>query len=376
MLSELENDSVLASWLRLSLGRLSKRSVRSHKVPVRLPYYKELDQLYETRKRHLVWVRQPLVLISQIQRSGGTLLSRLLDMHPELHTHPHEIHIGYPHKSKWPVLDLNEPPSHWYAILYEQRATQHFLYGYYKFGKAKGLEPQRRPFIIPPTIQRRLFLHCVQLLEPQTVRGVLDCYMTSYFNAWLDNHNLYFTPKKYVTGFTARMAVYPKSIQGFFDAYPDGRLISVLREPKSWFASARIHKPRRWTCPMSASRDWLRSTEAILAYRRRYGNRVYLVSFESIIHHTEGIMRQLCNYLGINFEPCLLKPTFNGLSVRSNSSFPVTGLGIEREPAKRSTHLSPSDATLIDRETRKTYEEALSLIEGCTTVDSSEKSMS
>ena len=38
-------------------------------------------------------------------------------------------------------------------------------------------------------------------------RDVLDCYFTSYFNAWLDNHNLYTGPKKVVTGFVPRLSL-------------------------------------------------------------------------------------------------------------------------------------------------------------------------
>ena len=43
-------------------------------------------------------VNQPLLLISQVQRSGGTLLSQLFDGHPQVHAHPHELKIGYPEK--------------------------------------------------------------------------------------------------------------------------------------------------------------------------------------------------------------------------------------------------------------------------------------
>ena len=43
-------------------------------------------------------VNEPVAWISQIQRSGGSLLSQLFDGHPQLHAHPHEIKIGYPKK--------------------------------------------------------------------------------------------------------------------------------------------------------------------------------------------------------------------------------------------------------------------------------------
>ena len=35
--------------------------------------------------------------------------------------------------------------------------------------------------------------------------------MTSYFNAWLDNHNLYNGPKRVVTAFAPRLSVRSQS---------------------------------------------------------------------------------------------------------------------------------------------------------------------
>ncbi len=43
----------------------------------------EYAQVSAVRIGRLVEVREPLVLISQIQRSGGSLLSQLFDGHPE-----------------------------------------------------------------------------------------------------------------------------------------------------------------------------------------------------------------------------------------------------------------------------------------------------
>src|SRR5207244_11583723 len=78
----------------------------------RLDELEEYRALCRTRLQHLVEVREPLVFVSQIQRSGGTLLSRLLDGHPECHAHPYEARLG--HKSKWPVLDL-AAPDEWFG---------------------------------------------------------------------------------------------------------------------------------------------------------------------------------------------------------------------------------------------------------------------
>ena len=50
-----------------------------------------LANTYESWLEHIQPVTVPLALISQIQRSGGSLFSQLLDGHPELDAHPHCI---------------------------------------------------------------------------------------------------------------------------------------------------------------------------------------------------------------------------------------------------------------------------------------------
>ena len=54
----------------------------------------EYRALCRARLEHVVDVREPLVLISQAKRSGGTLLRQLFDGHPEFHAHGHELDIG------------------------------------------------------------------------------------------------------------------------------------------------------------------------------------------------------------------------------------------------------------------------------------------
>ena len=46
------------------------------------------------------FIDQPLILISQIQRSGGTLITQLFDSHKEIYAHPSELVLTNP-KWKW-----------------------------------------------------------------------------------------------------------------------------------------------------------------------------------------------------------------------------------------------------------------------------------
>ena len=74
---------------------------------------------------------------------------------------------------------------------------------------------------------------------------MLDAYFTSYFNAWLDNQNLYTGPKRVVTGFTPRLAMDEGSVERFFAAYPDGTLVSIVRDPRG-VVRLRVEAPPKY----------------------------------------------------------------------------------------------------------------------------------
>ena len=119
-------------------------------------------------------------------------------------------------------------------------------------------------------------------------RAILDAYFTAFFNAWLDYQDLY-TEKRWVVGFTPKLSSRPESVARYFGDYPDGRLISSIRDPHSWFVSLRGKRPDLG--PADAISRWIRSTEAILEHRERYGERVRIVSFQSLLEdfRTEGV---------------------------------------------------------------------------------------
>ncbi len=297
--------------------------------------------LRAARLEHLVEVREPLVLVSQVQRSGGTLLSQLLDGHPECHAHSQELQIGHPNIRDWPDLDLTAPES-WFPALYEPKAGERLRDGYSKAPKGVA---QVFPFCFVPSLQEEIFERCVGSRPIERERDVLDCYFTSYFNAWLDNHNLYTGPKKVVTAFAPGLATSRGNVEAFFSAYPDGVLVAVVRDPGGWYGSARKYKPRLYDDVEQAVPAWRASTEATLDAGERYGDRVVLLTYEQLVSQTEETMRHVAARIGISMSPVLLQPTFNGRPIRANSSDDVEREGIvsERVTANRA---ALDDATL------------------------------
>jgi hypothetical protein len=325
---------------------------------------RDLERALRPRRENVVPVREPLVLVCQAQRSGGTLLARLFDGHPECHAHPHELLIGYPRAHTWPELPLDEAPEVWFAKLKEGYLSTLFLKGRRKVPlKAPGEKSKGGyPFILPPAFQRLLFLDEVGRRAPiGSEREVLDCYMTSLFNAWLDNQNLRGARKRWVVAFSPRRA-WGEGLERFFGIYPDGRLISILRDPLSWFASAQGRDPEAE--PHGLLELWKRSAREMLEAERRFGERVYVVRFEELVLDTAGTMRGLADWLGIGFDERLAVPTFNGYPVGPNSSYETSRTGVLADPVERYKQLLSDDQQeLIRSECEQLYHQALTLTE-------------
>jgi hypothetical protein len=285
----------------------------------------EYRELCRSRLEHLVPVREPLVLCSQIQRSGGTLLSRLFDGHPECHAHPYELKLGRK-QPEWPQIDLADSSKRWFKRLYEEKVGRHLVGGYTKPG-LKTADVEVFPFIFLSRLQKLVFDRCAAEWPIERVRDVFDCYFTSYFNAWLDNQNLYSGSKRVVTAFTPRTNLDPDSVERFFEAYPDGTLVTLVRDPCAWYGSAVRHR-RQYEDIERALELWRQSAAAGLAAHGRYGERVVVLTYEQLVLEPEVTMQLLAGRLGISWSPTLLEPTFNGRPVRPNSSDAVSEYGV------------------------------------------------
>jgi hypothetical protein len=315
-----------------------------------------LEALYQGCLEQVRPVTCPLALISQVQRSGGTLLSQLFDGHPELHAHPHELKIGYPTKYTWPKIDLRDNPNRWLETLFEYSVLSHFKKGYKKEKK----RDDAFLFLFLPSVQREIFLDYVGSIDSLTLRDIFNGYMTSYFCAWLNNQNSY-GEKRYITGFTARLAMSKDNMESFFGIYPDGRLISIIRDPKNWYPSAIRHKPKICRGIRDGMDLWKKSAQAMLRNKETYGDRVCILTFEDLITKTRSVMLHLAEFLEIRFDEILLEPTFNKYPIRANTSFEAEKNGIIRSTLQRYKTLSSEELEFIESTLKELYGQVLSL---------------
>jgi hypothetical protein len=309
-----------------------------------------LQDLSRICSEHVLPVTSPLALIAQIQGSGGALLNQLFDAHPELHVHPHELVIGYPEKSIWPKIDPNDGPKRWFEALFEDIVSEYNREGY----KQTKEDKETFPFVFIPSLQKKIFLNYIDAVQSMTRRDIFDAYMTSYFGAWLNNRN-YYGPKKFVTAYMSRLEIIKENMESSFAVYPDGRHIFVVRDPKSWFPSARKRWPGSYTDAGQALSAWNESAQAMLWNKEKYGNCVCLIQFEDIVRRTEAVMRFLAEFLTIEFDDILLRPTFNKFPVKANRSLKVKDRDTLHSLLPTEKTLSEHEVDTIEQETSEVY---------------------
>jgi hypothetical protein len=308
----------------------------------------ELRQIAKQRVRRLVPVTQPLVLVSQIHRSGGTLLARLFDGHPQLYAVPHEL---------GPLIPSSDVPldadSAW-ELLHDPKLEGRFRRGLRQQKRVLNADRSHTPFLLPPSVHRFLFDSILTRRPPATGRDVLDAYLTAYFNGWLDYHGGLDPSKRWVTGFESALILSGRRVEQLERLYPDGRLISIVREPAGWYASARAWDDRYARIDVALD-FWRRSAEAAAALARELGPRCLLLDFDALLDHTEETMAEVASFLDIDPSPELLTPTVNGVAFGANSSFESPERGVVQRTGNRAEALTPDERDEVERVAGEAY---------------------
>jgi hypothetical protein len=241
-------------------------------------------------------------------------------------------------------------PDRWFKVLFEKMVVDHAQKGYKKGRRDK----ESFAFFFIPSLQKEIFLAYLKSHKTPALRDVFNAYMTSYFGAWINNQNIS-GHKKIVTAFTPRLSEQKENMEYFFDIYPDGRLISIVRNPKNWYPSALRHVPEKYGDLSGAISQWNESTRAAIFNKQQYGDRVCIIEFENLLNKTETVMRYLARFLSIDFDDILLLPTFNKFPIKAHTSFDAKHAGILNSPLSRYNTLSEQESKSIEKLTRETY---------------------
>ena len=122
-------------------------------------------------------------------------------------------------------------------------------------------------------------------------------------------------------------------IPDFLDLFPNGRAIHILRDPRDVTASFRHFTIEEGLRYLDAAYNTLGSMQAALDYSRTLpADRYRAVRFEDILMDGKAVLKDLCAFLGLDFHPRMLDLT----AFRDNAG----------RPWKSNTAKDPNFATI------------------------------
>ena len=282
-----------------------------------------------------------------INRSGGSLLMRLLDGHSDVMSYP--IEFGFPKSNRFfPFVDhlngtpLDIPefkPERDSDILKFLDISETKPPVTHRWGK-EGADPVGvRLNYLEKEFYGKVntnfdYDKYIRLLreygaQAKSLQDVYDARHKAYFHAWDDGkyiHNM-----EYVA-FHDSGGIFITNIEKFFEEFKTSVFIYPIRSVYGYISSEKTRIARRFygsrrfpkvkmpnyfvkmfkTYDLNALiRTWLVALTRVVILQERFGvdGKFFVYRYENLLDRTEDVMRALCAASGLRFVPCLLTPT-------------------------------------------------------------------
>lgn len=137
------------------------------------------------------------------------------------------------------------------------------------------------------------------------------------------------------------------------DHFPDSKFFLVVRDPRAVICSAFYAPVELRPSLLSFARSIRKNLDLFAHYSGdpRFTGRLCLVKFEALVNDPEGMTRQMCEFLGTDYEPQMIDPEYHvvpgSTALRDGvSSFDAQSIGYSPERASRWKNLL--DPELVD----------------------------
>jgi hypothetical protein len=92
-----------------------------------------------------------------------------------------------------------------------------------------------------------------------------------------------------------------------FDAHPGVRIIHMIRDPRDRYEASISKWPKGKGRAGGAVARWQYSTRLAERHSRRHPDAYLIVRFEDLVRQTEATVREVCSFVGEQFEPGMLR---------------------------------------------------------------------
>ncbi|MFH1791317.1 MAG: hypothetical protein ABH885_04970 [Candidatus Omnitrophota bacterium] len=297
------------------------------------------------------------IFLGTIVRSGGSLLARLFDGHPEILSYPVEVgfpfangfypifesYVGVP--SKIPDLD-GIPDADVYSLMGIPKAKPKVAL---KWGKEHadpvGARKNYLEKVYYDTVKTDFdFDRFIQLFDEyrkgaRTVAGLYDARHRAYFEAWDKGRHI--GEPKFVLLHDSG-GLYLADVARLFKEFEGSVFILPIRDVMGYIASEktrlarRYYGARRFSYPPFPNflvrafteydldahiRGWMVAFTRAVLFQEKYGvnGRFIAYGHSNLINDTEGTMRALLRSVGARYDGVVLEPTIGGHMWTGNS---------------------------------------------------------
>lgn len=266
-----------------------------------------------------------LVAISAWNDSGGGFLNRLLDGHPALRVWPYELLLGsdevapdrlspdwFRGRFRWPRL---------HHLLHEQGGV---LFDYISDGELRSvltdpLQSKHRDYLVRLDLARwrERVGEAWSLVRHRTQASFLETYVDTFFEE-LDGGAKSDAP------LLAHCPVLSLDAERVWNDFPDAKFVHVMRDPRAGFADMHRRHPTLTSESYAAKWSLVNQHAVMLAAQRP--SHFYVVTLTALLARREDTMRLLCAFLGLDYNPVVLAPTWQGRALYSQSMGPFGGV--------------------------------------------------
>ena len=157
-----------------------------------------------------------------------------------------------------------------------------------------------------------------------------ECSVESLFLTFLEMHSE--RSGKPIVG--EKSPFHVRHLGEILTVFPRARIIHIMRDPRDVVAS-RLRVPWSKGSYRAVAREWQRIQRLHVHYDEQLSAASYcMIRYESLVSEPERSMRDLCAFLGLEFEPCMLTPenrTEPGYSPRESEWKSKSLEGIDRD---------------------------------------------
>ncbi len=254
-------------------------------------------------------------------RSGTTLLTSLLDGHPDLLVLPEETAYFPTVRTKYGARSRREQ----FDYLTTRTLSNVLFGGACKWGK-------RDYSHFPAAEFRRSFEE--RAFDPVHARCDLLVLLLETYADLLDR------PLGSVRRWVEKTPANRDHFDAIFQRFPDARVLLTLRDPRALLASQiqleQSRRQRRFSVYLTV-RHWL--TAARLALAQQAGPypdpRLHLVEYGRLIESPDTVLRKVCAFLGTTHEAAVPTPTKIGRPWAGNSAAGRSFDAVSAEPLNR-----------------------------------------